>query len=303
MNKITNEEFIIELFNTKHNFKYDYSKIDYKGLRKQIVVICPTHGEFSINAGNHKNGNGCSKCNIDNQRMSKEEFINRSNKIHNSKYNYDSVIYKNNHSKIRINCHIHGEYEQTPQDHLSGNGCSKCWAEKELNNRILYKNIWIKKCNIFHNNIYDYSKSNYHNNEKEVIIICPIHGEFYQKPRTHLTHGCKICSESKGEKQISIKLDKINIKYIREYKFKNCIYIKELPFDFYLPDNRICIEFNGEQHYKSIDHFGGDKRLIQQVKKDNIKKQFCIENNIKLIEIRYDEDINEKLEHLYEKTY
>jgi very-short-patch-repair endonuclease len=89
--------------------------------------------------------------------------------------------------------------------------------------------------------------------------------------------------------------------YLREYKFKDCFYKKELPFDFYLPKHNICIEFNGKQHYESIEHFGGDIRLKEQIEKDNIRRSYCIINNIKLVEIKYDESIEEKINFIYEK--
>ena len=60
-----------------------------------------------------------------------------------------------------------------------------------------------------------------------------------------------------------------------------------MPFDFYLPAYNLCIEFDGEQHFKSIKHFGGEKRLSIQKIKDNIKTEYCKNNNIKLLRIPY----------------
>ena len=90
-------------------------------------------------------------------------------------------------------------------------------------------------------------------------------------------------------------LDDNNIKYIREYKFNNCKYINELRFDFYLPDYNICIEYNGKQHYMSIEFFGGIDKLNKQIINDKIKVKYCNNNNIQLIVIKYNEDIEEKL--------
>jgi hypothetical protein len=135
----------------------------------------------------------------------------------------------------------------------------------------------------------------YKNNNSKVNIICSFHGTFEQIPRTHLTHGCPSCKESNGEKKIAEKLTSLNINYIREYKFKECIFIKELPFDFYLPDKNMCIEFHGKQHFESIKFFGGDKKFQEQKIKDDLKKKFCKKNNIEFIEIRYDENIENKL--------
>ena len=57
----------------------------------------------------------------------------------------------------------------------------------------------------------------------------------------------------------------------------------------------MCIEYDGIQHFKAIECFGGIKSFKEQKIKDKIKNNFCISNNIKLIRIRYDENILEKL--------
>lgn len=109
------------------------------------------------------------------------------------------------------------------------------------------------------------------------------------------TQSCG-CLKSKGEAEISILLTNWGIKFKREKKFKECKDKKCLAFDFYLPDYNMCIEFQGEQHYmpvvfrtkrtneakrKAICMFG------KQIKRDNIKREHCKENNIKLLEIPY----------------
>lgn len=97
--------------------------------------------------------------------------------------------------------------------------------------------------------------------------------------------GCK--KISKGEWKIQNILEKQNIVFKKEFCFQDCKYIKELPFDFYLPKYNICIEYDGEQHYKNIDFFGGEDALKKRQKLDNIKTNYCKENNIKLIRIPY----------------
>ena len=152
------------------------------------------------------------------------------------------------------------------------------------------------RSNITHNNKYDYSKSIYKNLRTKIIIICPIHGEFLQSPKNHKYSGCPKCNESKGEKMINKILDDKYIKYIKQKKFDKCENIKKLSFDFYLPDYNVCIEYDGEQHYKPITYFGGIKRYEIQKKRDEIKNIYCIENNIKLLRISYKENIKEKIE-------
>jgi hypothetical protein len=99
--------------------------------------------------------------------------------------------------------------------------------------------------------------------------------------------GCETNRKSFGERKIKEFLDQNSIKYIRENKFHSCKNIKELPFDFYLPDYNICIEYDGELHYRSSIIFGGDITLKRIRDNDDIKSKWCLENNIKLIRISY----------------
>ena len=90
----------------------------------------------------------------------------------------------------------------------------------------------------------------------------------------------------------------IDIDFIPQKTFDGCKYKNKLPFDFYLPDYNICIEFQGEQHYKSIEYFGGEKTFKLTLLRDKIKMEYCRDNNIPLIVIKFDENIEEKLNNL-----
>lgn len=123
------------------------------------------------------------------KKLTKEEFIEKARKIHGDKYNYDKVIYTGNKNKVIITCPIHGDFEQRPNDHLSGYGCRKC-ANGELT-----KEQWVKKANNIHNNKYDYSLMTDFSSNIKSPIICPIHGVFYQRNESHLSGlGCAKCS-------------------------------------------------------------------------------------------------------------
>ena len=71
-----------------------------------------------------------------------------------------------------------------------------------------------------------------------------------------------------------------------------------LPFDFYLPIENICIEFNGLQHYKPIEYFGGEKEFEKRKINDKIKQDYCVENSIELITIKYNDDVEVKMKRL-----
>ncbi len=100
-------------------------------------------------------------------------------------------------------------------------------------------------------------------------------------------YSCPKCHKSYWEILIGQYLKKKNIKYIEQYSFPDCKNKIVLRFDFYLPEYHYCIEFNGRQHYEPIKEWGGKKRLKEQQKTDNIKRSYCKNNNIGLLEIPY----------------
>lgn len=126
----TNKENFIKESNEVHQNKYDYSKVDYKGVTTKVKIICPVHGEFYQTPRVHLKGCGCPKCGFERQndatRLSTEEFIIRANKIQGNKYDYSKVEYVDYMTKVCIICPEHGEFWQEASSHLSGCGCPKC---------------------------------------------------------------------------------------------------------------------------------------------------------------------------------
>ena len=133
------------------------------------------------------------------KKLTVENFIEKAKKIHSNKYDYSKVEYINTMTKICIICPIHGEFWQTPAMHLHGNGCPKCKAKKQGDKCRKKIDDFIQEAKNVHGNKYDYSKVNYINNSTKVCIICPIHGEFSQTPKTHINQkcGCPECSSLK----------------------------------------------------------------------------------------------------------
>ena len=144
--------------------------------------------------------------------MTKDEFVRQSKEVHGDKYTYDNVVYIDSNKKVMITCPIHspkhGDFPQTPNNHLSGNGCDKCYRERKTSN----KEDFIKRSQEIHflydeerNKIpkYTYDNVDYHRNDEKVNITCPIHGDFLMSPQSHLLgFGCPRCGESRGEKSI-----------------------------------------------------------------------------------------------------
>ena len=308
MKKLTTQEWI-EKAKIIHGNKYDYSKVQYKNATTKVCIICPEHGEFYKTPHDHISGKqGCPKCSNLKKLLGIDNFIQKAAKVHNNKYNYNKSIYIKAKEPIEIVCPKHGSFWQTPNDHLNGKGCPECKKDKLHNLYALTKKEFIEKAIQVHNNKYNYDKVNYVNNKTKVIITCLDHGDFEQIPSDHLQgHGCPKCIEhhsnggllSSGEKIIENFLKSNNIKYQIQYpiKIQKEINISGMAYiDFYLSDYNLFIEYNGIQHYIPQKYFGGQISFEHQQKRDVYVKNYCKTNNINLLEIKYDDNIQDKLQ-------
>lgn len=260
--------------------KYDYSLVKYISCDKSVKIIYDDK-VYLQKPTQHLLGYKCERDTI----KSQDDFIRKCKERHGNKYDYSLVKYSGSQNKIKI-IYNNVIYEQKAGAHL----WSKGLIEKVIKRRTTDEFVKISKD--IHSGKYDYSKVEYINNSKHVVIICPIHGEFNQNPSSHLRgSGCANCQESKGEKKIKRFLDRYRIEYKRQKKFEKCVSIngRKLPFDFYIPSMNICIEFDGIQHFKPIEVFGGIDSFNKQIENDRIKNKFCEDNFINLLRIRYDQ--------------
>ena len=283
-----------------HGDTYDYSLVDYKNKRTKVKIICNEHGIFEQLPQHHTIGNGCKPCSDDRKRLTIEKFIERANKVHNNKYDYSLVKYTGAHNKVKILCPIHGKFEQRSCDHINSynRGCPDCGGTQKSTTE-----EFILKSKEIHGDKYDYSLVEYTLCTNKVKIVCFEHGIFEQLAHIHLSGcGCPCCNNSKGELKIVNFLDTNNIVFEPQKRFDECRNILPLPFDFYLPTYNICIEFDGEQHFKNKKMWGGREGLLKRQQHDNIKTQYCQNNNINLIRINYNENIIEKLKEIYGNT-
>ena len=294
---ITKEQFI-EKARKVHGDKYDYSKVEYVNSTKKVCIICPEHGEFWQTPNAHLQGSGCPSCafkllssiNIGKNRnggypaLTKEQFIEKAKKVHGDKYDYSKVEYKNNKTKVCIICPTHGEFWQKPNAHLLGFGCYKCGREAMGMKQTKNTEEFIEEARKIHNNKYDYSKVKYTTGNRKVCIICPIHGEFWQKPYSHIQgQGCPICNESHLERDIRVLLTENSIKFIQRATKQDIPWIGRQHLDFYLPDYNIAIECQGEQHFVSKEYFGSDEGFYEQIKRDYKKLKKCLKHNTKVL--------------------
>lgn len=301
VNLMSKEDFILKS-NIKHKNFYNYNKVEYKKSTTPVIITCPVHGDFKQKPDIHLQGSGCHICGREKtimaKKLTKEIFVKRANLIHNNFYKYDNVHYTTNNKKVLITCPKHGDFKQLPSMHLSGFGCIKCRNDKQK----LPFEVFVNRSNKKHNYKYTYGKNSYITLNKKVKIKCPIHGWFNQRANTHMDgSGCSKCNISKGEKKIAAYLKKLDIRYIREYKIQNFNY----RYDFYLPDLNILIEYDGEQHFRPVEYWGGIKGFEKRLMHDKEKSILADANNMYLIRIPYtkfnniEKFLNSKIRQIY----
>lgn len=291
-----------------HKNNYDYVNSIYKNSHTKLQIfcnICQKH--FWQSPNSHLSGSGCPHCkflklrNGNKPKTTSMEFIKKATLLHKDKYNYDSIIYINRSTPVLIKCNkCNFSFLQTPANHLQGNGCPRC-AKKKLS---LSTKEFIKKAKKIHRNKYDYAEVTYKSAKEKVEIFCKrCKKYFWQMPYNHLLgKGCPTCNYSKGEEKIKNWLIDHCISFEFQKRFHDCKDKKTLPFDFYIPSLNLCIEFQGSQHYNPDFHIRkiksqkeGMKKYLIQKKHDEIKKNYCKQKNIKFLEIKYTEKIEEKL--------
>jgi very-short-patch-repair endonuclease len=274
--KTSQEEFIRkckELWGEK----YDYSLTKYTGANNKIKIIYEGVIYEQV-AQSHISGL------TPDAHMNQEAFIKKAKeKWGKNKYDYSMVEYE--HCKAKVKIIYNGvTYEQTPAQHLN------CAPENIKLSIRKTTEQFITEGNQVHDFKYSYDKTNYIKNQIKVIITCPIHGDFEQNPLSHIQGcGCPYCNESLGEREITRILKSYNINFDRQKKFPDCKNVLELPFDFYIPSMRIAIEYDGKQHYEPLSFFGGQEAFEKLKQNDKIKNDYCEDNYINLIRIKYDD--------------
>jgi len=291
----------IELYGNM--FYIDLNQI-YINMNTNINITCNICGEtFSRYSSHHLRKNKISKCPFcQSHGFRNLEFVRKKSKeINGDKFSIPDQIFKNMHTVINIHCNIcDTDFPQESRNHINKKeGCPECLRRSMM---MSLEDVQIKSNKIHGEGRYIIDTKQYHKNrESEIEIFCTICKEFFnQKISVHLNGcGCTTCRESHGEKEILKILKNNDIKYIKQYKFFDCKNIRSLPFDFYLPNYNICIEFDGIQHFESREFLGGEESFKKTKINDKIKNNFCQLNQIKLIRIKYNENIQEKLKILF----
>lgn len=271
----------------------------YAGAKIPIAHRCKIHDVvWDAQPTNILDRHGCKLCGVD--KVS--EALTRTHEQYVSELflvNPNIIVlekYQGNNISILHKCLIDGhEWNVTPGDALAGKGCVVC-AGNIRKTTEQYKEE-LKKINPSIVVLDDYINAQTH-----IKHVCLIDGCIWSSKPNNILHGfgCPRCHESSGERQVRQWLERHCIDYNFQKPFDDCKDINCLPFDFYLPQYNICIEYDGEQHFEPVD-FGGEGPIIALQKfkiiqrHDAIKNKYCEENNIPLLRIPYFKNIEEEL--------
>ena len=301
--KKTHEEFVNELKEKKSNIKVIGKYQTAKDKIECKCLVCNTHWLATPNK--LLLGRGCPTCGEkkcrNSKRIKQDDFINRLKEVNPNITPLET--YTTLKTKMLFRCNIcNNEWQTLPSVVLYGHTCPKCSHKQGGDKWRKSKETFVKE--MFNINPDIEIIGEYINDSTKIECLCKICNTKWETIPNNLLHnsGCPKCKSSKGENKIDNYLSNKNIRFDRQYKFENCKIKRTLPFDFYLPDYNTCIEYDGELHYKSVDYFGGDIALKNTKFRDEIKTQYCKDNNIKLIRIPYwdfdniEEILNKELE-------
>lgn len=246
--------------------RYDFTCAAYHGALSRITgIVCREHGEFSqYPAQLRRGGSGCPSCGgevrASKRRATPEDVFAAARAKHNGFYTYDRAVYVNNATKMTVTCPVHGDFEATPNSHVSaGKGCPTCGAAKRGYRKDVAGSArrtadtklaehgarFEEDARKVHGDAYDYSETVYLGRQSKVAIRCPKHGLFEQQAQHHLkrAQGCPECSHhrSKGEAQM---LQFVSIFAEAETRNRKIVAPKEL--DIYVPAVNLAIEYCGE---------------------------------------------------------
>jgi len=239
---------------------------------------CKQHGKYLQRFNDHARGNRCPICG-GTKKLTIEEAEARFSEM------IKGQIWINDSTKYWFKCKTHGKYIQTFNSHRQGNGCHACG----LASRSALRQISIEEAEARHPDMY--KGQIWTGNHSKYLYKCKTHGKYLQAFNAHdQGDGCPLCSTSKGEKKVLQILESLKFSFSRQFRNPKCRSKRPLPFDFSVwnKGKLHLIEFHGEQHYKPARLFGQIKFKEQQYR-DNIKKNFCKNNGIPLLIIKYNE--------------
>ncbi len=274
-----------------HGDRYDYSKVEYVDNATKVCIICPEHGEFMQRPYSHLNGNGCPEC-VGLKKWDNPKFIEKAREVHGDRYDYSKSVYVNKRTKLTIICPIHGEFEQTPANHIrQRQGCPECGKKYASEWRKNDYRHFIEESQGRFGNIYEYPniENEYINSHSIIHLRCKNCGNVFEKIACdHLTSphgGCLKCyaNKSKDEEEITEYIQSlVGVENVM-VRARSVLCGQEL--DVYIPKLKIAFEFNGL-------YWHCDERKDKNY--HLLKTEACEHLGIRLIQIFEDEYVNHK---------
>ncbi len=288
-------ERFVEQARAKHGDRFDYSTSQWLGFVKPISLVCRKHGPCMTTPKAHlaNPSGGCAKCRQQLLHcalsLGTEEFIRRAREVHGDRYDYHLVQYKDTSDPVVIVCREHGPFRMKPCRHLSGRGCKKCAFHRIGHERQLPFWDFVERVMEVHGvNRYQYELKDFVNMHSKISIECPKHGKFLQTVASHLRgSGCPRCVQSAGEQRLRETLQMLDVEFVEQAKFPDCRDRYPLRFDFFVPDQRLLIEFDGRQHYENSELWGGEEELVETQRRDAIKNRFAERKGYRLLRIPF----------------
>jgi Zn finger protein HypA/HybF involved in hydrogenase expression len=289
----------------KHGSLYEYEDVVYINFTTPVYIFCKRCKKFfNQSPRKHLDGRGCKKCNnilrIErlHNRDDREKFIEKAVMEHDNIYCYEKVDYVNSLTKVEIYCKkCDKTFFQSPSNHISGKGCVHC-RNKMLGNRSKYTfDTFLSKlsnhqiCNYTYDEIeFEKRFSNKYNKMKIYCNKCK--KEFHASIATHIKgHGCPICNRNGGKNEIKLYneiLNRFDLHIIKQYRPN---FLKRQSIDLFIPSLELCIEYQGIQHFKPIEYFGGTSSFDDTIERDFRKNNLCKENGLNLLYFTYDKNI------------
>lgn len=267
---------------------YDWDKVDLtkKDEKGRVTLYCKTHGAFQIRITHFINGVGCQFCS--GRKKDYEKLKKQLSEIHptldfsNAKFGDITTNYD-----VEYVCPKHGVKHSKLYNLLNGEGCKECGFENISIKKSIKNDEFIKRAKIIYGDKYTYDKVDMLNRDEngKIIVTCKEHGDFKVTPANFLLHnsGCPNCIQWSLETEIEKLLKDNGIYFEKQKTFEWLKSTNKLKLDFYLKDYNVAIECQGNQHYRLVEHFGGEEGFEKRIKLDSIKLELCKQHDIPIL--------------------
>ena len=286
-----------------------YSSLDKEGFtladgnefvnsRTYLYIVCPEGHTLKTCPNKFQQGRRCPYCSKKVKKTT-ESFKQEVKELTNNEFSVLSE-YKNARTPLLMkHNHCGREFFIAPSTFLGKLACKDCsYKQRGLDRRFTQEEFELKVKEVGKGEFSLQSK--YETTNQQVLLKHEVCGcEWWSYPNNFLHYGivCRQCehTKSKGEELIKEYLDENEIEYLFQHTYDDLKHKRALAYDFYIPEKNLLIEYDGLQHFKPIEYFGGEKAFKERQFKDNLKNEYAKQNNIDLIRIPYYENSIEVL--------